>query len=204
GTFAAPDYDVCGRIDDLFIDDEGIGHVTGQLTLRGDQLTIDQFEAASPRLAVSGVGRVSLAGDSDADLTLRLTNTSIDPYVRIFHPQLSPFTTAIASGTIHAKGALRDFSKLRVGGRIEDVDLRLFDYKLRNDGPIQLTLADNVAKIDKLRVVGQGTTMELLGDVSLGTNRMRMRALGDANLSILQGFMRDIRSSGAAKVQAEI
>ncbi len=204
GTFDAPHYDVRGRIDDLFIEDEGIGHVTGQLTVRGDQLTIDQFEAASPRLAVSGVGRVSLAGDSDADLTLRLTNTSIDPYVRIFHPQLSPFTTAIASGTIHAKGALRDFSKLRVDGRIEDVDLRLFDYKLRNDGPIQLTLADNVAKIDKLRVVGQGTTMELLGDVSLGTNRMRMRALGDANLSILQGFMRDIRASGAAKVQAEI
>jgi autotransporter translocation and assembly factor TamB len=204
GTFDTPRYDVRGRIDDLFIQDEGIGQVTGQLTVRGDVLTIDQFEAASPRLAVSGVGRINLAGDADADLTLRLTNTSIDPYARIFNPQLSPFTTAIASGTIHAKGALRDLARLRVDGRIEDVDLRLFDYKLRNDGPITLTLADNVARIDRLRVVGQGTTMELLGEVGLGTNRVRIRALGDANLSILQGFMRDIRSSGAAQVQAEI
>jgi hypothetical protein len=204
GTFEAPRYDVKGRITDLFVVDEGIGQVTGQLTVRGDLLTIDQFEAASPRLAVSGAGKINLAGGAEADLTLRFNDTSIDPYVRLFNPQVSPFTTAIASGTIHATGPLRDIARLRVEGRVEDLDLRLFDYKLRNNGPIVLTLADNVAKIDHLRVVGQGTTMELLGDIALGTNRVRIRALGDANLSILQGFMRDIRSSGAAQLQAEI
>jgi hypothetical protein len=204
GTFDAPRYDVKGRVDDLFIVDEGIGQVTGQLTVRGDLLTIDQFEAASPRLALSGVGKINLAGATDADLTLRFNDSSIDPYVRIFNPSVSPFTTAIASGTIHATGALRDFAKLRVDGRVEDIDLRLFDYRLKNDGPIHITLADNIAKIDQLKVVGQGTTMQLLGDIAMGTNRVRIRALGDANLSILQGFMRDIRSSGAAQVQAEI
>src|SRR5262249_49337297 len=146
---------------------------------------------------------------ADADLNLRFNDTSIDPYVRLFNPQVSPFTTAIASGTIHAKGALRDLARLRVDGRVEDIDVRLFDYRLRNDGPIMLTLADNVARIDQLKVVGQGTTMQLLGDMTLGSgalgsNRVRIRMLGDANLSILQGFMRDIRSSGAAQVQAEI
>jgi hypothetical protein len=204
GTFEAPRYDVKGRVDDLFIVDEGIGQVTGQLTVRGDLLTIDQFEAASPRLALSGAGKINLAGAADADLTLRFTDSSIDPYVRLFNPSVSPFTTAIASGTIHATGALRDFAKLRVDGRVEDIDLRLFDYRLKNDGPIKITLADNIAKIDQLKVVGQGTTMQLLGDVAMATNRVRIRVLGDANLSILQGFMRDIRSSGAAQVQAEI
>jgi hypothetical protein len=212
GTFEAPRYDVKGRVDDLFIVDEGIGQVTGQLTVRGDLLTIDQLEAASPRLALSGAGKINLAGAADADLTLRFTDSSIDPYVRLFNPTVSPFTTAIASGTIHAKGALRDLARLRVDGRVEDIDLRLFDYRLKNEGPIRLTFADNIAKIDQLKVVGQGTTMQLLGDIALASatsgpnasNRVRIRVLGDANLSILQGFMRDIRSSGAAQVQAEI
>jgi hypothetical protein len=209
GTFEAPRYDVKGRVDDLFIVDEGIGQVTGQLTVRGDLLTIDQLEAASPRLAISGAGKINLSGATDADLTLRFNDSSIDPYVRLFNPSISPYTTAIASGTIHAKGALRDFAKLHVDGRVEDINLRLFDYRLHNDGPIRLTLADNIAKIDQLKVVGEGTTMQLLGDIALpatagGATRVRVRMLGDANLSILQGFMRDIRSSGAAQVQAEI
>ena len=53
-------------------------------------------------------------------------------------------------------------------------------------------------------MVGDGTTLELVGDARLTEDRLRVRALGDANLSLLQGFFRDIRSSGSAKVQAEI
>jgi hypothetical protein len=72
--------------------------VTGHLGLRGELLTMD-FEAASPRLAVSGAGRVALTEAMDAELTVRFNQTSLDPYIRFFEPRLSPFTTAVAGGT---------------------------------------------------------------------------------------------------------
>ncbi|MEO5820317.1 MAG: translocation/assembly module TamB domain-containing protein [Vicinamibacteraceae bacterium] len=204
GTFDEPRYSVRGRVVDLFAAEEGLGQLTGRVEVRGDEVSIAQLEGASPRLAVSGGGRITLTPTRDADLTLRFSRTSIDPYVRLLEPRLSPFTTVVASGGFRVVGPLRDTSKLSVQGSIEDVDLRLFDYHLRNDGPIRLSLKDDVARIEKLRVVGDGTTLELVGDAHVSEDRLRVRALGDANLSLLQGFFRDIRSSGSAKVQAEI
>ena len=67
GTFEAPRYDVKLSVDDLFAGDEGIGQLTGRLSLRGELLTLD-LEAASPRLVVSGSGRIALdAGDGRRD-----------------------------------------------------------------------------------------------------------------------------------------
>ena len=42
----------------------------------------------------------------DADFTLRFYDTSLDPYIRFFAPKLSPFTTAVADGTIRVVGEL--------------------------------------------------------------------------------------------------
>jgi TamB, inner membrane protein subunit of TAM complex len=204
GTFADPRYEVRGQVPDLFVRDEQVGHVTGRFSVRGDELTIAQLEAASPRLTLSGAGRVMLTPQRDADLTLRLTKTSIDPYVRMVQPQVSPHTTAIASGTIHLVGPLADRSGVRGNASIEEIDLQLFDYRLRNDGPILVSLEGGVARVERLRVVGEATTLELFGELDVTSERMRIRALGDANLGILQGIFRDVRSSGAAEVQAEL
>ena len=204
GTFDDPRYSVRGRVVDLFAGEEGLGQLTGRIEVRGDELSIGQLEGASPRLAVSGGGRITLSPRRDADLTLRFSRTSIDPYVRLVEPRLSPFTTVVASGGFRVVGPLRDTTRLSVQGAIDDADLRLFDYVLRNDGPIQVSLKDDVARIERLRLVGEGTTLELAGDARLSEDRLRVRALGEANLSLLQGFFGDIRSSGSAQVQAEI
>jgi len=204
GTFDDPRYSARGHVVDLFAGEEGLGQVTGRLEVRGDVLSIAQLEAASPRLAVSGAGRITLNPVRDSDLTLRFSRTSIDPYVRILEPRLSPFTTAVASGGLRIVGPLRDSSRLAVQAVVEDVDFGLFDYHLKNDGPIRLALRDDVARIERLKVVGEGTTLELAGEARLSEDRLRVRALGDANLGLLQGFFRDIRSSGSASIQAEV
>jgi hypothetical protein len=204
GTFAAPRYEVRGRIDDLFIADEGIGQVTGALTVRDQTLTIDVLEVASSRLAISGSGRIALTPQADADLRFRFTDTSLDPYVRAVRPGFSPFTTAVASGSLRAFGELRNPDQLRAEVVAEQLDLGLFDYHLANDGPIRLTLDDQWLRLDRLRLVGEGTQLEMVGDVHLGDQRISLRGLGDANLGILQGVLRDVRSSGSAEVQADV
>ena len=203
GTFDSPRYDVKLRIDDLFAGDEGIGALTARLALRGDLLTTD-MEAASPRLSVSGSGRLALTPEMDAELSLRFADTSLDPYLRFVQPGLSPFATAVADGTIRVVGELADIDRLVVETRVERLDLKLFDYPLKNDGPIQLLLDRHTLDVTRLRLVGDGTQLELGGGVALHDGTINVEAKGDANLGILQAFFRNLRSRGNAAVSARI
>lgn len=210
GTFEIPRYDVRLRVDDLFAGDEGIGQVTGRLSLRGELLTME-LEAASPRLVMSGSGRIALTDEMDAELTVRFSNTSLDPYLRFFEPRLSPFTNAIAGGTVRVVGELADIDHLVVDGRVEQLELKLFDYRVSNLDPvsqayrpIELRLDQHVVNIVQLRLFGDGTQLDLDGHVNLHDSTIAVAASGDANLGILQGFYRDIRSSGAASLRAKV
>jgi hypothetical protein len=203
-TFDEPRYDVQIDVQDLFFGDEGIGEVTGRLSVRDDLLTYE-VEAASARLAVSGTGRMTLAdAHANGELTFRVTDTALDPYVRAFKPDFSPYTTATASGTIRVLGDLYDLNSLRVTTTVEQLDMRVVDYRLRNQGPIQLSTEGQTLRLDTLRVVGEDTALDLTGSVDLPKQALSLQANGAANLAVLQGFLRDIRSSGRADVSALI
>lgn len=204
GVFDAPRYEVRGALDDLFLGDEGIGQVTGRLGVRGDVVTIEQLDVASPRLSASGTGRIDFSTRSDADLTFRFLDASLDPYARVYQPRLSPFTTAVASGTLRVTGDLQNTSALRATAVVEQLDLRLFDYRLRNDGPLRLSVAQGIARIEQLGLIGEGTKLEIAGNARLSDERLDITASGDANLGILQGLLRDIRSTGEARLRATL
>ncbi|MGH9347375.1 MAG: translocation/assembly module TamB domain-containing protein [Vicinamibacterales bacterium] len=201
GTFDAPRYDVRGSIVDFFAGDEGIGQVAADLSVRGDVLTIT-LEAASPRLAVSGAGRIALTEEMDAELSFRVSDTSLDPYVRAFNPRLSPFTTAVASGSLRVVGELANIDHLLVDATVDSLDVRLFDYRLQNASPIRVALDRHSVRVSDMRLVGEDTELDVTGVVSLHDERIAMRATGVANLGILQGFASDVRSSGRATVKA--
>ena len=210
GTFEVPRYDVKLRVDDLFAGDEGIGTVIGRLGLRGELLTAE-FDAASPRLQVSGSGRIALTPEMDAEMTLRFAETSLDPYVRFFEPRLSPFTTAVAGGTVRVAGELMHLEHLIVETQVEQLDMKLFDYPVSNRDaasgtyrPIELRLQRNRLEVGQFSLFGEGTRLAVTGAIDFGSSTLGVTASGDANLGILQGFFRDIRSSGSATLKAEV
>ena len=153
-------------VSDLFFGDEGIGEVTGRLSMRGLLMTYE-LEAASPRLAVSGTGRIELNDEMDAELSFRVTDTSLDPYLRALQPTFSPYTSAIASGTIRVVGELYNPDALRIDTSVEQVDLRLLDYRLRNQAPIRLSVERQTLQVDALKLVGDDTELDLTGSVNL-------------------------------------
>ena len=122
-----------------------------------------EMEAASPRLAVSGTGRIDLTETQDADITLRFTDTSLDPYARAFEKRLSPFTTAVGSGTLRVIGELANPERLVVDAMFEQLQIRTFDYALRNAKPIRVLMHNNVVRIDDMRFVGDGTELDVTG-----------------------------------------
>ena len=89
-------------------------------------------------------------------------------------------------------------------GTVDTLDMRLFDYALRNSGPIRLTLNQRQVTVRELQVVGDDTRLRVAGTVGLRDNRIALQATGDANLGILQGFFRDVRGSGRAELMAAI
>ncbi|MGE3706829.1 MAG: translocation/assembly module TamB domain-containing protein, partial [Vicinamibacterales bacterium] len=203
GTFDTPRYDVRFRIADLFVGTESVGQVTGLLTLRGEELS-GEIDAASPRLNVTGTGRIGLAITGTSDLTFRFHDSSLDPYVRLFVPKLSPYTTAVANGSVRLVGTLSDIDRLLVDATVDRVDMRLFDYALSNAGPIRLVLDRNVARVEQLRIVGEDTRLDVGGTVQLHDETIAIRATGEANLGILQGFFRDVRGAGRARLAASV
>jgi hypothetical protein len=203
GVFESPSYNVRVSVSDLFLKDEGVGEVIARLTIRDNTLGVE-LDAASPRLIVNGTGRVAMSDEADAEISLRFTDTSLDPYVRAFQPELSPFTTAVASGTLRISGELNNPEHLRVDARADALTLRLFDYVVNNDGPLRVAYEEQQVRVNELRLVGEGTRLDVGGTVDLGEQRIAISARGDANLGILQGFMRDLRSSGQADLSAAI
>jgi hypothetical protein len=203
GTFDEPRYDVKLVVDDLFAGDEGIGVLSGKLNLLGDLLALD-LEVGSPRLDMKVLGRIALTPEMDAELTVRFGETSLDPYVRFFVPRLSPFTTAIVRGTMRVVGELANRDQLAIVANVEQLDLKLFDYRVQNDGPIELTLDRSVLDIRRLRLAGEGTQLALDGRLGLTDQTIDVQATGDANLGILQGLFRNLRTRGRAALKAQM
>jgi hypothetical protein len=204
GAFEHPRYDVKFRIADLTVASEPVGLVSGTLALRGNELS-GEAEVTSSRLAITGTGRISLTPRADAELTFRFHESSLDPYVRLFMPTLSPYTTAVASGSMRVAGQLADVNHLLVEATVDGVEMRLFDYQLRNGGPIKLALDQNVIRVQELQLVGEDTQLRIGGTIGLRDQRIALQAAGDANLGILQGFFpNEMRGSGRAELMAAV
>jgi hypothetical protein len=203
GTFDVPRNDFKIRVDDLTIGDESVGQVTGTLALRGNELSGD-LDAASPRLALTAAGRIALTPQADCEISLRFHDSSLEPYFRLFLPRLSENTTGVGSGSIRMVGELADLDHLLVEATVDSLEMRLFDYALRNAAPIRIALDRRVITVQDLQIVGEETELRVVGRVGLADDRIALQATGGANLGILQGFFRDVRGSGRAELRASI
>jgi hypothetical protein len=204
GEFDRPSYQFRGQIPDLFVGDEGIGPVEAALVVKDDVLMIERLSAASSRLQVVGTGTIALNEQNTADLRLRFQQTSIDPYLKFFAPEVSPYTRIIVSGGMTLRGPLAESRRLTVDADIEEAILTLFDYELRNDGVIDLTLAKERFGLGRFRLRGVGTSLELRGGADLVGRQFDLSTEGAASLAILQLFFRDLTASGAATLNASL
>jgi hypothetical protein len=203
GTFDTPRNDFKIRVDNLVVGDEPVGQVTGTLALRGNELSGD-LDVASPRLALTAAGRIALTSQADCEISLRFHDSSLDPYVRVFLPSLSQNTTGVASGSVRVAGELADLDHLLVEATVDSLEMRMFDYALRNAAPIRIAIDRRVITVQDLQIAGEDTELRVLGRIGLADERIALQATGGTNLGILQGFFRDVRGSGRAELRASV
>ncbi|HET9369503.1 MAG TPA: translocation/assembly module TamB domain-containing protein, partial [Vicinamibacterales bacterium] len=202
-TFDSPRYEFTGTIADMAIGDEGIGPVTGLLSVADEVLAIEAH-VSSTRLAIDGNGTIALNDASDARLSFRFLNTSIDPYLKFAGPEVSPYARIVASGRLDIEGSLADTSRLKVETTIDGSTVSLPDYDLTNDGPIRLRYENRAFVIERLKLAGPNTTLDVSGAVDTAGETINLAADGQANLAILQLFFSNLSTSGAAAVQARL
>ena len=204
GAFDSPKYTLDGTISGLGIAGASVGQLTGHLDVDGDVLQL-QMEAASQNLAVSGSGRIELGEDALAEVRLRVTNTTLDPFIRVLQPDLPLSTSMVGGGSVMVRGPLLDIAKLEVDIVAELLDLSLFDYRISNDGPVVVRVAQNRLRVERMELAGDGTKLGVTGYAELADDEQIMfRAEGDASLGLLQGLFPEIRSTGDTRLEAEI
>ena len=203
GALADPRYELRGAITDLSVNAEVVGQLSGRINVRDGVMGLE-VEAGSPSLAISGSGRVELTPASDAELLFRFTNTTLDPYVRAYAPSVPEETSMVVSGTLQVTGPLRDVDSLLMQATVEQLELDFFDYMVRNDAVVEFVLDQNVLRVQRMDLVGDGTALTLVGQVGLVDEQIALHAEGDANLVFLEGFFPDLRSSGTVRLRAEI
>ena len=203
GAFADPRYEIRGAISDVSIAEAGVGQVTGRIGVEAGVMAVE-LEAASPDVAVSGSGGIELTPDAPARLQFSVTNTRLDPFARAMLPELTGMTSLVASGTVVVDGTLLDTGRLDVDVNADRLALTAFDFELANDGPVRLSLADNAVRVDRMRLRGEGTNLDLGGEVTLHDERIALRADGNASLGILEGLIADVRSRGTMRLAADI
>lgn len=213
GTFDEPRYDIKFRANDLFVAKQSVGQVTGALAVRGTELS-GEVDAASPRLAVTSTGRLALTARGDGEITFRFHDTTIDPYVRLFAPNLSPLMTTVVSGSVRVTGGLADLDRMFAEGTVDDslsvdviidqVDMRLLDYRVKNARPIHLLLESHQLRAEDLELIGDETRLIVWGNIGLNDRRVALEVYGEANLGVMQGLLPDVRASGYAEMNATV
>jgi hypothetical protein len=201
--FDAPSYRFSGSIDDLFIGDQGVGQVRGDIRIENQTLWIERLLATSSLLYVDGHGSLALDDRYDANLHWDFIQSSLDPYLKFFGPEFSRYTRAIISGSLDVKGPLKVPDELAVSTSIDDATLTLFDYELKNDGPVRLSFAEDAFRVDQLRLRGRDTNLTLTGRANRGARTWDLAASGNASLAILQLFF-PVTASGAATLDASL
>lgn len=215
GSFDLPNWEVQARVPDLYAADEGVGAVRTRLTLANNILTIAELIAEHDRLHVDCQGNVAMNPESDATLRCGFTQTSLDPYLKFVAQEL-PFTRAIASGSVSLTGPLADTSQLSADMRVTDASLTLFDYELKNDGPLRMTFRENVFRLgtcgpresppacEPIRFKGVDTSLEIGGAADVTSRVMNLHASGQASLAVLQAFYPSLSASGGAELGATL
>ena len=189
----------------LFYGDEGVGALEARLLGRGDGDIVVDMALTSPRLSFEARGRVAATAPYQAELQLAASETSLDPFVRVFQPALPGSLALIASGDAALRGPLLRPSELEGAIRVHGLELLLPELQLRMPEPVAITLESGRVNLGRISLEGAGSKLVVAGNADLGEEKLDLTVDGSADLSALLGaFSRKLRGSGSARILMSI
>jgi translocation and assembly module TamB len=203
GTLEEPKLNAAIHLHDLSFDQERAGDFTINAVSQGPELRLSgqsQFEQADLKID----GNVHLREDWPADVYFRFHQFQLDAIFRTYM-RGAVNGHSRADGEVHMVGPLRRPRELQFTANLDNLDADVEDVKIKNQGPIRFSVANQTLQIDQFHLVGEDTDISASGKVHLsGERELDVRAQGRVNLKLIESFNPDFTSSGAVTVDLSV
>jgi translocation and assembly module TamB len=186
----------------VFLGDEGIGALEATLRGRGDGRIAVQGTCRSARVDLALSGDVAASAPFQAQLDLRMHETSLDPFLRVVQPRWPSAAGLVASGQATVRGPLADPRAIEATAELPKLEFLLPDYPVTNREPVRARIANGALAIEGLRLAGEDTDLEVAGTLALldDDGPLALELRGAADLRALTFLSRELRGRGAAQV----
>jgi translocation and assembly module TamB len=184
---------------DLSFDHQLVGDYNLDAVTKGSELRVSgrsQFKD----MELNVDGNVLLRADWPAKLDLHLNAMNLDPFLDAYSKgRVNAHSTV--TGDLQLQGPLRNPRELLVNGNITDFLADLQHVQLRNNGPIRFEISQQTLNIQRFRLIGEGTDLEIGGSAQLSGNQaLHLNAEGHADLVLIHSLNPDFNTSGIVAV----
>ena len=196
GTLERPMVEAHVVLTKLVFNDEYQGGLTVDAVTQGSKLQIaarSNFEHASLSLD----GTVDENGDLQSNLQLQFTNLDIDPLLTAeLKGRITGHSSLAGHGSI--SGPLRRPRELKGTLQVDAFSVAVEKIAIHSDGPVQLTLADNVVSVQRLTLAADDTNFSVGGTVDLkGERPLNLYAKGHINVALWHVLDPEVTSYGS-------
>jgi translocation and assembly module TamB len=195
GTRETPVINANILVRDLTLDRERAGNLNIDAVSEGETIHLtarSEFEHSQFNLD----GTVQAGDDYPADLTLRFNHFDLDS---IFREYLNGRITGHSglTGIVQVRGPLRKPRDLTVDANLDGFDVTVDEVALKNEGPIRLSMAQEMLRLEQFHIVGENTNFSAHGTASLsGGYDLDLAGEGHLNLQLIQTLNSKFTSSG--------
>jgi len=203
GTLETPSINAAVQVHDLIADHE----LFGSLNLKGVSSNGDLHISGTSALArgnLSIEGGIQMHGEYTGKIIARLDRVDLDPLWRAYLGQQLTGHSAVG-GTVTLEGPLRYPDRWILTGDLSEVGVEVEYVKLHNQGPMRFSYAQQIAHIDPLHMIGEGTDITGGGSIHFAALReLRLTAHGQVDLRLFSSFNPDLSASGQMLVEMNV
>jgi hypothetical protein len=201
GSFSRPLVTSVLEVDDLLVNESGVGTLSADVHI-SDKVLTGSARLAGRRAAVKA--RLGLSEPYAWIMEAAINVDEFDPFLVIGRKDLLGRVRTGIEGTLSARGNGTQRAERTGTVLIRHMGVTVGDYRMDNDGPVTLSLSNDKLSINSLRLSGQGTRIAVTGSASLEKD-IDVSLLGTASLSLLRPLFRDLEySNGTAEVRLSI
>jgi translocation and assembly module TamB len=203
GTLEQPAINANIHLRDLAFDHKLVGDYTVEAVTQGSDLHVSgrsQFKTAELNID----GDVQVREDWPSNINLHFNHLNVDSIFKAYVKRRVTGPSALA-GDLQLRGPLRKPRELEVIGNLNDFFADVENIKIRNNGPVSFTIANQILKIQQFHLIGEGTDLKVGGAIQLnGDRELDLRAQGRASLQLIQNYDSDFTTSGEVAVDLTV
>jgi translocation and assembly module TamB len=195
GTLDAPAISAGVQVRNLTLDHELSGGLDLAATTKNGELHVTGY-SEFPHGTLKLEGSVGMSGDYPANITAKFDQLDLDALWRAYLGHQLTGHSAVA-GTVTMQGPLRYPRQWTLSGSLPDLAIELEYAKLRNQGPVNFTYAQETIHIEPTHLVGEGTDVTGHGSIQfVGAQELDLSADGQADLRLIGSIDPNLTASG--------